>query len=204
LYYAFRIAPFTKRVARALTKEQKLYLWDWSQVESEGARFENMVASHLLKAVHYWTDLGLGDFDLRYVRDREKREVDFVITESRRPALLVECTLRDESSRTAAALSGDARRNPCRPARPHSIGGSAHSRRIRTHCVRRHVVGWPAIESRPRVSGSHPRTLRDAFGDDFAALGLGGVHGMCVVTRNVTDYAPTGVPTLNPWSSATR
>jgi predicted AAA+ superfamily ATPase len=97
LYYAFRIAPWTKRVARAITRERKLYLWDWSQVEGEGPRFENMVASHLLKAVHYWTDLGYGDYDLRYVRDREKREVDFVVTESRRPVVLVECKLRDDA-----------------------------------------------------------------------------------------------------------
>ena len=97
LYYAYRIAPWTKRVARALTKERKLYLWDWSQVEDPGARFENMVAGHLLKAVHTWTDLGFGDFDLRYLRDREKHEVDFVVTEGRRPLVLVECKLRDEA-----------------------------------------------------------------------------------------------------------
>ena len=70
-----------------------------------------MVASHLLKAVQFWTDMGYGDFDLRYVRDREKREVDFVITESRRPVVLVECKLRDASPhepllRFQAAMGG--------------------------------------------------------------------------------------------------
>lgn len=63
-------------MSRALKKEQKLYLWDWSQLEDPGPRFENMVASHLLKAVHGWSDLGDGDFELRYLRDKEKREVD--------------------------------------------------------------------------------------------------------------------------------
>jgi predicted AAA+ superfamily ATPase len=95
LYVAFRIGPYTKRVARAITKERKLYLWDWSQVPSAAARFENLVASHLLKAVHLWTDLGYGDFDLRYVRDKEKREVDFLITESRAPLVLIEAKLND-------------------------------------------------------------------------------------------------------------
>jgi predicted AAA+ superfamily ATPase len=95
LYIAFRIGPYTKRVARAITKERKLYLWDWSQVPSAAARFENLVASHLLKAVHLWTDLGFGDFDLRYVRDKEKREVDFLITESRAPLVLIEAKLND-------------------------------------------------------------------------------------------------------------
>jgi hypothetical protein len=95
LYFCYRIAPYTRRLARALKKERKLYLWDWSVVEDAGARFENMVASHLLKATHCWTDLGYGQFELRYLRDREKREVDFVITESRRPLVLIECTLSD-------------------------------------------------------------------------------------------------------------
>lgn len=95
LYFTFRIPPYTRRLARAVMKERKLYLWDWSQVPSPAARFENMVASHLLKAVHLWNDLGLGEFELRYVRDREKREVDFVITESRKPQVLIEAKLSD-------------------------------------------------------------------------------------------------------------
>jgi hypothetical protein len=64
-------------------------------VPSAAARFENVVASHLLKAVHIWTDLGLGEFELRYVRDKEKREVDFLITESRVPLVLIEAKLSD-------------------------------------------------------------------------------------------------------------
>jgi hypothetical protein len=111
LYFSYRIAPYTRRIARALTKERKLYLWDWSQVEDEGTRFENMVAGHLLKSVHYWNDLGLGDFDLHYVRDKEKREVDFLVTERRRPLALIECKLRDTTPsealfRVQAALGG--------------------------------------------------------------------------------------------------
>jgi toxin FitB len=39
-----------------------------------------------------------------------------------------------------------------------------------------------------------PRAERDAL---IAATGL--VHGMTVVTRNVADFEPTGVPLLNPW-----
>ncbi len=98
LYYAFRIGPWTRRIARSLTREQKLYLWDWSQVSDPVARFENMVASHLLKAVHTWTDEGHGDFTLHHVRDREKREVDFLIAESRRPLVLVEAKLTDTAT----------------------------------------------------------------------------------------------------------
>lgn len=131
LYFAFRIGPWTRRVARALTKERKLYLWDWSQVADEGARFENMVASHLLKAVHTWTDQGHGDFDLLYVRDREKREVDFVVTESRRPVVLVEAKLSDTSP--AEAL----------PRFQSALGGIPAVQLVRTAGVDRRVPGLP-------------------------------------------------------------
>jgi hypothetical protein len=80
-----------------LKKEQKLYLWDWSQIETPGARFENMVASHLLKSLHTWTDLGYGEYDLWYWRNREKEEVDFVVTNKRKPIAVFECKLNDTS-----------------------------------------------------------------------------------------------------------
>ena len=41
-----------------------------------------------------------------------------------------------------------------------------------------------------------PRAERDAL---IAATGL--VHGMTVVTRNVSDFVATGVSLLNPWTS---
>jgi hypothetical protein len=69
----------------------KLYLWDWSLVTAEGgARFENLVASHLLKGVHWWTDRGLGNFGLYFLRDKLGREVDFLVTKDNTPWFLVE------------------------------------------------------------------------------------------------------------------
>ena len=56
-----------------------------------GARRENFVASHLLKAVHFWTDAGLGDFGLHYLRDKMQREVDFLVSKDGKPFMLVEC-----------------------------------------------------------------------------------------------------------------
>ncbi len=97
LYFCFRIAPYQRRITRSLTKEQKLYLWDWSAIEDDGARFENMVASHLLKSIHAWNDIGYGEFDLKYLRDKQKNEVDFVVTERNKPIVLVECKLADEA-----------------------------------------------------------------------------------------------------------
>ena len=79
-YYCFTLRPWSKNVKRSLRKEPKIYLWDWSNIEDKGARCENMVAAHLLKAVHFWQDSGLGEYDLYFLRDKEKREVDFLVT----------------------------------------------------------------------------------------------------------------------------
>jgi len=90
LYYLYLIPPYSTNIKRALKKTPKVFLWDWSAIEDKGARFENMVASHLLKSVHFWTDCGLGNFDLFYVRDKQKREVDFLVTKNKKPFLLAE------------------------------------------------------------------------------------------------------------------
>jgi len=93
MYSVFRLPPFGAPKLRAVRKEQKLYHFNWSVVPSPGARFENMVASHLLKWVHHQVDTQGRELELRYFRDRDDREVDFVITESRKPILFVEAKL---------------------------------------------------------------------------------------------------------------
>jgi uncharacterized protein len=90
IYYLFGLRPYSRRVQRGLKRERKVYYWDWAEVGDESARFENLVVSHLRRACHAWTDFGWGDFDLWYVRDKEKREVDALVTRDRRPWLLVE------------------------------------------------------------------------------------------------------------------
>lgn len=94
VFYCFTLRPYAKKMARALRKETKLYLWDWSEVEEEGARFENCVALHLLKYVYYLNDLGLAQTSLHFLRDKEKREVDFLICENGSPVLGIECKLK--------------------------------------------------------------------------------------------------------------
>ncbi|PKN00180.1 MAG: hypothetical protein CVU78_02530 [Elusimicrobia bacterium HGW-Elusimicrobia-2] len=96
LYYCFRIKPWSKNISKALTKEPKIYLWDWSSVDDEGARNENFVASHLLKSVHWWSDNGFGDYDLFYLRTFEKREIDFLVTKDKKPWFLVEVKTKEE------------------------------------------------------------------------------------------------------------
>jgi len=97
-YYCFRISPWTKNIVRSLVKQPKLYLWNWADTEDKGARYENMVASHLLKAIHLWEDRGLGEYALFYLRDREKREVDFLVTKNGKPWFLVEVKSSDNRS----------------------------------------------------------------------------------------------------------
>jgi len=90
LYFCFTVKPWHNNVARALRKEPKYYLWDWSQIDDPGARAENMVACALLKAVDWWTETGEGNFELHFIRDKQKREVDFLVTRDQQPWFLVE------------------------------------------------------------------------------------------------------------------
>lgn len=95
LYYLFEIRPYAGKLVRALRREGKVYLYDPTEPATPGARFENLVALHLLKLCDAWTDLGYGDYSLCYARDREKREVDFVVVESGQAVALVEAKLSE-------------------------------------------------------------------------------------------------------------
>ena len=95
LYYHFEIKPWSKHISRSLKKESKLYLWDWSEIKDGGKRFENITASHLLKACHYWTDTGEGHFELYYLKTKEKKEIDFLVTRDGSPWLAIECKMND-------------------------------------------------------------------------------------------------------------
>jgi predicted AAA+ superfamily ATPase len=95
LYYLFEIKPYLRSIPRSLRREGKVYLWDYSAVADEAARFENLVASHLLKTCHYWTDTGEGDFELFFLRDKDKREIDFLIVRDGKPWLPVEVKRSD-------------------------------------------------------------------------------------------------------------
>ena len=90
LHLGFSVRPYYKSVANSLRKEPKWFLRDWSGIHDEGARFETFVACHLLKAVEGWNDLGLGAFDLHYLRTKSGKEVDFLVTKETKPWCLVE------------------------------------------------------------------------------------------------------------------
>lgn len=91
MYVCFRIPPYGSPKIRAVKKEKKLYLWDWSQVPEEGERFENLVACQLLKYCHFLEDTEGYVMELRFIRDTDRREVDFVVLRDKNPIFAVEC-----------------------------------------------------------------------------------------------------------------
>jgi predicted AAA+ superfamily ATPase len=95
LYAIFFVLPFGSPKVKAVKKARKHYHFDWSLIQDPAFRFENLVASHLLKWVNWREDTEGCRTELRYFRDIEGREVDFVITEGGKPMVLVECKSSD-------------------------------------------------------------------------------------------------------------
>ncbi len=103
MHYGFLVRPWFANVAKSLRKEPKWFLRDWSSVADPGCRAETLAACHLLKAVDTWTDLGFGSFELRYLRDKQKREVDFLVVRDRKPWFLVEVKVGEQALSPALA-----------------------------------------------------------------------------------------------------
>ena len=95
LYGTFRLPPVGAPRVKAVKKEQKLYFWDWPHVEAPGPRFENLVAFHLLRLVHWLEDIEGEKAELRYFRDHAGHEVDFVVLRRHKPWMAVEVKLDD-------------------------------------------------------------------------------------------------------------
>lgn len=97
LYMVYRIPPFGAKRIRAVKKENKLYFWDWSRVPAGGTRLENLVAGQLLKYCHWVEDTEGYEMELRFIRDTDKREVDFVVLRDGEPQFAVECKSGERS-----------------------------------------------------------------------------------------------------------
>lgn len=106
LYFCFRIQPYGLPKLRAAAKERKVYMWDWSACENPSARFENLVASNLLKYCHRIEDRDGDRMELRFARDSQGRELDFVVIRNGKPDFAVECkTGEQQLSRNIAYFS---------------------------------------------------------------------------------------------------
>lgn len=97
LYLTYRVKPFVSGKLRLVKKAHRLYFWDWSTLEDSGARFENFVASHLLKYCHFMEDTQGEKMELAYLRDTEEREIDFVILKNKKPFFAVECKVGERA-----------------------------------------------------------------------------------------------------------
>ncbi|MCG2710343.1 MAG: DUF4143 domain-containing protein, partial [Thermodesulfovibrionales bacterium] len=94
-FLIFSIPTWTGKIARAIQKERKVYLWDSPRIKDPAARFENMAAVELWRAVTLWNDMGHGTFSLHFIKNKEKQEVDFLIANNNDPFLLIEAKLSD-------------------------------------------------------------------------------------------------------------
>jgi predicted AAA+ superfamily ATPase len=92
---------------RALKKSSKLYLWDWSAIQEGGPRFENLVANHLLKLKHSLEDREGYRVGLHYLRDADKREVDFLMTLEKKPWFAVECKVKADAASPSLRYFGE-------------------------------------------------------------------------------------------------
>ncbi|MBA4395361.1 MAG: ATPase [Desulfobacca sp.] len=103
-FLMFSISPWKKNIARAIQKERKCYLWDTPRIKEPAAKFENMVALELWRAVTAWNDLGWGNFSLHFIKNKEQQEVDFLLAKDHEPFLLIETKLSEEQP--SKALKG--------------------------------------------------------------------------------------------------
>ena len=94
-FLVFKLRPYSKRISRSLVKEPKVYFYDCCRVPDEALRYENMVAVELKRAVTLWSDFGFGEYELWYLRNKEKEEIDFLITENGKPIFMVEAKFSD-------------------------------------------------------------------------------------------------------------
>jgi uncharacterized protein len=98
MYLVFAVRPFTRSLPRAVLKPPKVYFFDTGDpLVEEGERFENLVAASLLKRLQFLEDRDGYRYELRYLRDKEGREVDFVILKENQIDELVEVKWADEN-----------------------------------------------------------------------------------------------------------
>jgi uncharacterized protein len=104
IYIIFTVRPWNKNIARSLVKAPKFYFYDSGLVRgNEGIRFENLVATHLLKWAHYQRDVKGKEIDLHYIRTKDEAEVDFTLIDAGKVVHLIECKLSDTKVHTALA-----------------------------------------------------------------------------------------------------
>jgi predicted AAA+ superfamily ATPase len=102
LYIVFVVRPYHDNIARAVLQSPKVYFFDTGLVDGDdGLRFENLVATALLKQVQWQYDVLGQEAALHYIRTKDGAEVDFAVSDKGRLTHLVECKLSDEKPHRA-------------------------------------------------------------------------------------------------------
>ena len=99
-FMVFSIGPWTEKISRAIHKERKYYLWDSPRITDPGARFENMVALELYRAVSSWNELGFGSFSLHFIKNKDQQEVDFLVADDGKPFIMIEAKVTNDQPST--------------------------------------------------------------------------------------------------------
>ncbi len=96
LYIIFIVTPYSNNIARSILKEPKIYFFDTGLVNGDnGAKLENFVACSLLKHVYARNDYQATEYDLHYLRTKEKLEVDFALVNNYKIELIIEVKSSD-------------------------------------------------------------------------------------------------------------
>ncbi|MBN1410910.1 MAG: ATP-binding protein [Spirochaetales bacterium] len=95
LWLIWSLYPWNKRINRAVRKEKKAYFINWIYVENPGQRFENFIGVMLSRFCQILNDNGLGDAELRYIRNYDGNEADFLLILNKKPVLIIEAKLSD-------------------------------------------------------------------------------------------------------------
>lgn len=97
LYIVFKVTPYHKNIARSLLKEPKYFFYDTGHVLGDkGAKLENLVAASLLKELDFLEDTLGYDASLHYLRNKDGREIDFLILINNKPSRLIEVKWADD------------------------------------------------------------------------------------------------------------
>ena len=95
-YFIFKVSPYYKNIKKSIRKQPKYYFYDIAQVQDKGARFENLIACVLLKYNHFREDCYGEKRNFHYLRNKEKREIDFLLTKENKPIKMIEAKWKDD------------------------------------------------------------------------------------------------------------
>jgi uncharacterized protein len=96
LYVIFKVPPYHRNIARSILKAPKYYFYDTGQVDDKpGTKLENLVACALLKEMHFREDCLGEKWNLYFLKNKDGREIDFLVTKGEKTSLMLEVKWSD-------------------------------------------------------------------------------------------------------------